>query len=122
VRRILNHILPVLVVLGVMASQAAAEDRLIRVGGNVQQTKRISAVMPAYPAEAKRDRVQGNVQLQVIIDKEGHVAEVSVLQGPDVLVQAAVEAVRQWVYEPTLLNGERVRVATTIDVNFTLAQ
>lgn len=120
--RILNRALPVVIVLGLAASLALAEDQVIRVGGNVQQANLISTVTPVYPPEAKQDRVQGKVQLQIIIDKEGRVAEVSVLQGPDILVQAAVEAVRQWVYRPTLLNGEPVRVQTTVDVNFTLAQ
>lgn len=117
----LKHALPVLIGLGLVASLALAEDPMVRVGGNVQQANLISTVTPVYPPEAKRDGIQGKVQLQVVIDKEGHVTEVSVLQGPDVLVDAAVEAVKQWVYRPTLLNGEPVRVLTTIDVNFTLA-
>lgn len=118
---ILNRTLLVLLVLGVTALLALAEDPMVRVGGNVQQANLISTVTPVYPPEAKKDGIQGKVQLQVVIDKEGHVTEVSVLQGPDVLVDAAVEAVKQWVYRPTLLNGEPVKVLTTIDVNFTLA-
>jgi len=111
-----------LLALTAVSTAAAAEDPLIRVGGNVQQANLVSQVTPVYPPEAKQDRVQGTVQLEVIIDKEGHVAEVSVLGGPDALITAAVDAVRQWVYRPTLLNGEPVRVQTTITVNFTLAQ
>jgi protein TonB len=103
-------------------AQDKSNDQIIRVGGSVQHPNLVSQPVPAYPAEAKRDRIQGTVQLQVIIDKEGHVAEVSVLGGPDPLIAAAVDAVRQWVYKPTLLNGEPVRVQTTVDVNFTLAQ
>lgn len=109
--------------LGLLALTAvAAEDPVIRIGGNVQQANLVSQVTPVYPPEAKQDRIQGTVQLQVTIDKQGHVEEISVLGGPDVLVQAAVEAVRQWTYRPTLFNGEPVKVQTTVDVNFTLAQ
>jgi protein TonB len=107
---------------GLALTAVAAEDQVIRIGGNVQQANLLSRVTPVYPADAKRDRIQGTVQLQVVIDKEGHVAEVSVLAGPDVLVASAVEAVKQWVYRPTLLNGEPVKVQTTVDVNYTLAQ
>lgn len=117
-----KRILSGFVVFGCAASMLLAEDQIIKVGGNVEQANLISKVTPAYPAEAKQDRIQGKVTLQVVIDKEGRVEEVSVLAGPDALVQAAVEAVRQWVYRPTLLNGDPVKVQTTVDVNFTLAQ
>ncbi len=109
--------------VGFMALTAvAAEDQMIRIGGNVQQANLVSQTTPVYPPQAKQDRVQGTVQLQVVIDIEGHVAEVSVLAGPDALVASAVEAVKQWVYRPTLLNGEPVKVQTTVDVRYTLAQ
>ena len=109
--------------LGLLALTAvAAEDAVVRVGGNVQQANLLSQVTPVYPAQAKQDRIQGTVQLDVIIDKEGHVDKVGVLSGPDALIPAAVEAVTQWTYRPTLLNGEPVKVETTVTVNFTLAQ
>ncbi len=101
---------------------AWAEEQIIRVGGNVEQANLLSQVIPMYPAQAKQDRVQGTVQLQIIIDKEGHVTDISLLGGPEALVQAAVDAVKQWTYKPTLLNGEPVRVETTVNVNFTLSQ
>jgi periplasmic protein TonB len=107
---------------GLALTALAAEDALVRVGGNVQQANLASQVKPVYPPEAKQDRVQGTVQLDVIIDKQGHVEQVSVLAGPEPLIQAAVDAVKQWTYRPTLLNGEPVRVETTVDVNFTLAR
>ena len=100
----------------------AAEDQVIRIGGNVQQANLVSQITPVYPAQAKQDRVQGTVQLQVIIDKEGHVEEVSVLAGPEPLIQSAVDAVKQWTYKPTLLNDQPVKVQTTVTVNFTLSQ
>jgi protein TonB len=103
------------------ASLVVAQERPIRVGGQVQQANIVSRVTPVYPADAKRDRVQGKVTLEVTIDKEGHVVSVSPLEGPQVLVQSAVDAVSQWVYRPTLLNGQPVSVITTVDVNYTLA-
>ena len=103
-------------------SSARAEDKAIRVGGNVAQANRISAPLPVYPAEAKQNRIQGTVKLEVTIDKEGHVANMSLISGPPELVRSAIDAVQQWVYRPTMLNGEPVSVITTVDVNYTLAQ
>jgi protein TonB len=104
-------------------SLALAEDRPpIRVGGNIAQANLLSQVKPVYPVEAKQDRIQGTVKLEITIDKEGHVANMSLISGPAELVQSATDAVQQWVYRPTLLNGEPVSVLTTVDVNYTLAQ
>ena len=76
---------------------------------------------PVYPADAKAEGVEGLVRLNVRIDKEGLVAETEVEKSPDTrLAEAAVEAVSQWVYAPTLLNGDPVEVLTVVDVNFTL--
>ena len=83
---------------------------------------RISWVNPVYPAEAKQNRIQGTVRLEVLIDKEGHVSNVNVSSGPAELTQSATDAVSQWVYRPTLLNGIPVSVLTTVEVNFTLSQ
>jgi protein TonB len=101
---------------------ALAQAGPIRVGGNVAQANRLSFVMPVYPAEAKENRIQGTVQLEIMIDKEGHVSQVSVTTGPAELIQSATDAVLQWTYKPTLLNGEPVSVLTTVDVNYTLSQ
>jgi len=75
-----------------------------------------------YPPEAKLARIQGTVQLSTVIAKDGTVAHIDVMSGHPLLVPAALEAVKQWVYQPTLLNGSPVEVATQIDVNFTLSQ
>jgi protein TonB len=64
----------------------------------------------------------GIVQLSATIGTDGSVQSVSVLSGPPELVDAAVDAVKQWVYQPTMLNGNPVQVTTTIDINFTLSQ
>ena len=92
----------------------------IRVGGQVQQASLISQPKPVYPALARQARIQGVVRLQAVIAKDGTVQELQVLSGHPLLVPSAMEAVRQWRYKPTLLNGEPVEVITTIDVNFVL--
>ena len=92
----------------------------VRVGGNVQQSKLIHQVRPQYPPLAKQARIQGTVRLTATIAKDGSVRHVEVVSGHPLLIEAAMEAVRQWRYQQTLLNGEPVEVVTLIDVNFTL--
>lgn len=93
----------------------------VRVGGNVQQARLVHQARPVYPPLAKQARIAGTVRLQAIIAKDGSVVQLEVLQGHPLLVQSALDAVRQWRYQPTLLNGEPVEVVTTIDVIFTLS-
>jgi periplasmic protein TonB len=118
VRRAFSAVLGVCFALGL----ALAQDKPIRVGANVAQANRLSSVDPVYPAEAKRNGIQGTVTLAITIGKDGHVLNVTVTSGPSELIRSAVDAVRQWVYRPTLLNGEPVTVLTTVDVNYTLSQ
>ena len=92
----------------------------IRVGGNVQQANLIHQVMPLYPEIAKTAHIQGTVILHAIIAKDGTVQELQYISGPPLLMRSAMDAVRQWRYRPTLLNGEAVQVDTTISVVFTL--
>jgi TonB family protein len=80
----------------------------------------ISQVRPAYPPLARQARIQGNVVLHVIITKDGNVEQIDVISGHPLLIQSAVDAVRQWRYEKTLLNGTPVEVDTTITVTFTM--
>ena len=94
----------------------------IRVGGNVQQDLLISKVTPVYPPLAKQARIQGTVRMSAIIGKDGKVLNLTVVSGHPLLVPAAMESVQQWVYRPTLLNGQPVEVITQIDVNFTLSE
>lgn len=95
---------------------------LIRVGGNVQSTKLINQTRPVYPPEAKAQRIQGKVSLLAVIGKDGTVKSLDLISGEPILAASALEAVRQWVYQPTLLNGQPVEVQTVIDVNYTLSQ
>jgi TonB family protein len=94
----------------------------IVVGSNNQATRLVNQVPPVYPQQAKDAKIEGVVSFQATIDKQGHVANLMVLGGHPLLVPAALEAVKQWIYQPTLLNGEPVEVRTQIDVNFTLHQ
>jgi periplasmic protein TonB len=92
----------------------------LKVGGNVQGAMILKKTQPIYPPLAKSARVSGVVHLAAVIAKDGTIQELHAVGGPALLVQAAMDAVRTWVYRPTMLNGEPVVVETTIDVNFTL--
>jgi protein TonB len=82
----------------------------------------VSKVPPVYPELAKSARVSGVVHLAAVIAKDGTMQELHSLGGPALLIQSAMDAVKQWVYRPTFVNGQPVSVETTIDVNFTLSQ
>jgi protein TonB len=99
-----------------------AVTKQIRVGGNVQAANLIKKITPVYPALAKSARIQGTVRFTAIIGKDGTIQNLQLVSGHPMLVQSATEAVKQWVYRPTLLNDEPVEVITQIDVNFTLSQ
>ena len=99
--------------------KAAAPSR-IKQGGNVTAASILSQTRPVYPALARQARIQGSVVLHAIIDKDGKVAQLEVVSGHPLLVQAALDAVKQWRYKPTLLNGDPVEVDTTITVTFTM--
>ncbi len=92
----------------------------IRVGGGVQQNRLVRKVDAAYPPLALQARVSGNVMLSAVIGRDGAIANLQVISGHPLLVPAALDAVKQWVYQPTLLNGEPVEVVTQIEVPFRL--
>jgi periplasmic protein TonB len=94
----------------------------IRQGGSVQAALLVNKVQPVYPPLARQTRIAGTVRLHAIISKSGSVESLEVLSGHPLLVRAAMDAVQQWKYKPTLLNGEPVEVDTTIDVIFSLNQ
>jgi TonB family protein len=102
---------------------AAAERRLprrIRVGGNVQPTRLIHQIKPVFPEQLQQAGIEGTVLLESVILRDGSLGEVRAvnkLVHPE-LVQAALDAVKEWRYEPTLLNGEPVEVLTNITVHF----
>ena len=90
----------------------------VRVGGNVSRPRKTWNLAPEYPRLARLRRIQGTVILELTVDRQGAVSNVSVLRSPEGLVEAAVEAVRQWRYEPTILNGRPVSVIFTETVRF----
>jgi TonB family protein len=92
----------------------------IVVGGKVQAQKLTSNPQPIYPLIARQARISGTVELAAIIGKDGHVQELTVVSGHPLLRQASIDAVKQWVYQPTLLNEQPVVVSTTIDVIFSI--
>jgi protein TonB len=95
---------------------------LVRVGGNVQSAKLTKQVVPIYPRPAVQMRISGTVQLLGIIAKDGTIQRLQVLSGHPLLRQAAIDAVSQWVYRPTILNGQPVEVEAPIDVIFNLSR
>jgi periplasmic protein TonB len=105
-----------------IAGMAAAPDppRLIRVGGDVRAPVKLRQVDPLYPAIARAARVQGTVVVECVIDPHGNVTDTRVVSGPQLLQRAAVEAVQQWRYTPTLLSGVPVAVLMSVTVKFTL--
>jgi len=93
-----------------------------QVGGEVQAAKLIKKVVPLYPPLARQARVSGTVQLVGVIAKDGTIQQLQVVSGHPLLVKSALDAVRQWIYRPTLLNGQAVEVIAPIDVIFKLGQ
>jgi TonB family protein len=93
----------------------------LRIGGTLREPKKLKNVPPGYPPAALRARVQGAVLLECLIGADGRVARVKVLKGVPLLDEAATEAVRQWEYEPTEVDGVPVPVIMTVTVNFKLS-
>jgi protein TonB len=104
---------------GTGVNQAAGSGPL-RVGGNIRPPTKVKDVRPVYPPEAQQARVQGVVICEITIDGVGRVSEARVLRSIPLLDQAAVDAVRQWEFTPTLLNGVAVPVIMTVTVSFNM--
>jgi len=100
--------------------QATPPPGSIRISGSVAASNLESQVSPVYPPLARQARIQGTVKFDAVIGKDGHVANLTLVSGHPLLVAAAQQAVQQWIYRPTLVNGQPTPVVTTIDVNFTL--
>jgi len=100
---------------------AEAPLQPLRVGGSIQEPRKLRNVSPVYPPDAIQARVQGVVVLECTIDPAGKVAAVRRLRGVPLLTDAAVAAVKQWEYTPTVLNGVPVPVVMTVTVNFKLS-
>jgi periplasmic protein TonB len=92
----------------------------IRLGGQVEAAKLVNKVPPNYPELAKSAHVSGTVVLHAVISKDGGIEQLQLVSGPPLLAKAAMDAVTQWRYRPTVLNGQPVEVDTTIDVVFSM--
>ena len=90
-------------------------------GGIAQRANLIRQVQPRYSGLARQARIQGTVILEAIISRQGSVENLRVIKGHPLLIQSALEAVRQWRYRPIVLNGVPVEVITRITVRFNLA-
>ena len=115
----------VLVLIGVVAcggssTTAPATTTPTSTPSQIQPPVKLVDVKPVYPADAQAARVQGVVILEVVVGTDGRVQSVTVLRSIPLLDQAAVDAVKQWVFSPATLNGQPVTFTLTVTVNFTL--
>ena len=108
------------IVGGLPDAPAIDTTQPVRVGGDIKPPRKIKDVNPTYPDIARQARVQGIVILEAIIDPSGNVTNVRVLRSIPLLNKSAIEAVQQWKYEPTRLNGVPVPIVMTVTVNFAL--
>ena len=121
-----NRIAPVAAALLVTAAIAApviyasVDPAQVRVGGDIKEPKKIKDAKPVYPPLAQTAKISGIVIIEAIIAKDGSIRDAKILRGMPMLNDAALEAVRQWRYTPTTLNGVPVEVVMTVTVNFTL--
>jgi periplasmic protein TonB len=104
-----------------MAVPKVATPQRVRVSQGVSAGLLVRKVTPTYPPLARQARIQGQVVLRAVISKDGSIEGLTLVSGHPMLVQSALEAVKQWKYKPYLLNGEPVEVDTEVMVNFTLA-
>ena len=104
----------------VVKAVAPAAPQQIRVTSVLQAARLVHRVDPVYPVPARAARISGTVELAGVIGTDGRIRELHVTSGPPFLARAALEAVRQWIYRPTVLGGEPVEVLTTITVVFRL--
>src|SRR5262249_54924761 len=107
-------------VVGGLPDAKAEAKQPVRVGGLIKEPKRLKHVDPVYSEMARKARVQGMVILEFTIDPTGRVGDVHVLRGLPMVDEAAVEAVRQWVYAPTLLDGVPIPVVMAVTLHFGL--
>jgi TonB family protein len=97
-----------------------AKAAAVRVGGKIRPPTKVKDVQPVYPAAAKSARVSGVVIVEATIGADGKVIDAKVLRSVPMLDQSALDAVKQWEFTPTLLNGKPVPVVMTVTINFKL--
>ena len=105
------------------AAAQPSESKDLKINPSIAEANLIRKVQPVYPAAAKEARVQGKVELQMVISPEGVPLDISVISSPsDDLTQSALDAVGQWRYRPILLNGQPIQAITKVTVNYTLSE
>lgn len=92
----------------------------VRVGGDVKPPRKLKDVKPVYPEDARRDKKQGTVILEVVIGADGKISSTKVVRSLPPLDKAAIEAVQQWQYAPTIVGGRSIPVVMTVALNFAL--
>jgi periplasmic protein TonB len=100
--------------------QQTAAKRIVRVGSNLKAPRQAYSVQPEYPALARQAHIWGTVVVNAVLDEHGNVVQARALRGHPLLIPAALKAVLQWRYEPTLLNGTPVAVEMEVTVHFSL--
>ena len=101
-------------------AQIATTPKLVHVGGDVRPPALLQRVSPRYPPIARAGHVEGDVIVDAVIDEQGNVVQAHTISGPALLIGAALQAVSQWKYQPTILNGQPVSVAMHVTVEFRL--
>ena len=107
-------------IVGGLPEAPPAPATPLRVGGAIREPRRLTAVPPVYPELAMMARLQGTVVVEATVNERGRVVNVNVLQGPPMLTDAALEAVKKWVYTPTLVSGVPTPIIMTVTVHFRL--
>ncbi|PYU46009.1 MAG: energy transducer TonB [Acidobacteria bacterium] len=103
-------------------SPPAGRGAPVRVGGRVRPPKAIVQTHPQYPTLARQAHIQGQVQIDAILDEQGNVIDMKVVSGPPLLYQAALDALKKWRYEPTYLNDQPIAVEMMVMISFQLGQ
>lgn len=103
-------------------TQNATAGNAVEVSGDIMAGSVLARVNPTYPLQARQAHITGTIVLKAVIGKDGAIEDLSVVSGPVELQNSAIDAVRQWVYKPYLLNGVPTEVQTTIHVNYQLAE
>ena len=98
----------------------APVKRIVRVGGQIKPPRLLSKTEVVYPTLARATKVEGTVTIEAVIDEQGDVVQARVVSGPALLIQAALQEVTKWKYEPTLLNGQPVSIQMIVYVNYHL--
>jgi protein TonB len=102
------------------SKQPSAPATPLPIGGDVKAAKLLTSVPPTYPTLAKTQRIQGAVQVDAVVDINGRVSSMKIVSGPPLLHQAAMDALRQWKYQPAQLDGKPVSMHLTVTVQFRL--